>query len=127
MRDKKFNVMFSMCEFWLKSVAFLGNIISGEGIRVDTEKIEVVQSFPRPTSSTDIRSFMGLAGYYRKFIEGFSSISYPLTKLTQKIVKFQWLEACAKSFQELKKRFTTSPVLTLLEHSQSFVVYCDTL
>ena len=71
-------------------------------------KIEAVQNWPRPTSPTEIRSFLGLAGYYRRFVEGFSSIASPLTKLTQKAVKFQWSEACEKSFQELKKRLTTA-------------------
>jgi len=125
LKDKELYAKFSKCEFWLKSVAFLGHIVSGDGIKVDTRKIEAVQNWPRPTSPTDIRSFLGLAGYYRRFVEGFSSISSPLTKLTQKTVKFQWSEACEKSFQELKKRLTTAPVLTLPEGTQGFVVYCD--
>lgn len=69
--------------------------------------IEAVQSCPRPTSPTDIRNFLDLTDYHRKFVEGFSSISSPLTKLTQKTVKFQWSKACEKSFQELKKRLNT--------------------
>ncbi|KAH0683287.1 hypothetical protein KY285_020793 [Solanum tuberosum] len=80
-----------------------------------TQKIEAVQNWPRPTSPTDIRIFLGLAGYYIRFVEGFSSISSPLTKLTHKTVKFQWSETCEKSFLELKKRLTTAPVLTLPE------------
>ncbi|WP_223677331.1 hypothetical protein, partial [Escherichia coli] len=97
------------------SVAFLGHIVSGDGIRVDTQKIEAMQNWPRPISLANIRSFLGLAGYYRRFVEGFSFISFPLTKLTQKTLKFQWFEACEKNFQELKKRLTTAPVLTLPE------------
>ncbi|XP_019241412.1 PREDICTED: uncharacterized protein LOC109221383 [Nicotiana attenuata] len=100
---------FSKCEFWLKSVAFLGHVISGEGVKVDSQKIEAVKNWPRPTSVSDIRSFLGLAGYYRRFVEGFSSISSPLTRLTQKKVKFQWSDACEKSFEELKKRLTSAP------------------
>ncbi|WMV19268.1 hypothetical protein MTR67_012653 [Solanum verrucosum] len=96
-----------------------------EGIKVDTHKIEAVQNCPRPTSPTDIRSFLGLAGYYRRLVEGFSSISIPLPKLTHKPVKFQWSEVCEKSFQELKKRLTTASVLTLLEGTQGIVVNCN--
>ncbi|WMV49902.1 hypothetical protein MTR67_043287 [Solanum verrucosum] len=99
--------------------------MSGEGIKVDTQKIEAVQNWPRPITPTNIRSFFGLAGYYRMFVEGFSSISSPLTNLTQKIVKFQWCEACNKSFQELKKRSTTALDLALPEGTEAFVVYYD--
>ena len=77
--------------------------IFGDGIRVDTQKIQAIPNWPRPRSPTDIRSFLGLAGYYRRFVEGFSSILSPLTNLTQKGAKFQWSEACDKIFQELKK------------------------
>ncbi|KAH0776452.1 hypothetical protein KY290_007863 [Solanum tuberosum] len=125
LKDKELYAKFSKCEFWLESVAFLGHIVSGDGIKVDTQKIEAVPNWPRPTSPTDIRSFLGLAGYYRRFVEGFSSIASPLTRLTQKTMKFQWSEACEKSFQELKKRLITAPVLTLPEGTQGFVVYYD--
>ncbi|WMV37363.1 hypothetical protein MTR67_030748, partial [Solanum verrucosum] len=94
-------------------------------LKLILKKIEAVQNWPRPTSPIDIRSFLGLAGYYRRFVKGFSSIASLLTKLTQKTVKFQWSEACEKSFQELKKRLITTPVLTLPEDTQGFVVYCD--
>ncbi|XP_070013345.1 uncharacterized protein [Nicotiana sylvestris] len=115
---------FSKCEFWLESVAFLGHVVSGEGIMVDPQEIAVVKNWPRPTTPTEIRSFLGLAGYYRRFVEGFSTLASPLTKLTQKAVKFQWFDACEKSFQ-LKSRLTTAPVLTLPEGTEGFVVYCD--
>ncbi|WMV58563.1 hypothetical protein MTR67_051948 [Solanum verrucosum] len=96
-----------------------------EGLKL-TQKIEVVQNWPRPTSPTDIRSFLGLDGYYKKFVERFSSISYPLTKLAQKTSKFQWPEACEKRFQQLKTRLTIALVLTLPKGIKVFVVYCDT-
>ena len=79
-------------------MSFLGHVVSVDSIRVDTPKIEVVHHCPKPTSTTDTKSFLGFTGYYRIFIEGFSFISSPLTKLTQKTIKFQWFEACEKSF-----------------------------
>ncbi|KAH0642224.1 hypothetical protein KY285_033082 [Solanum tuberosum] len=89
LRDRKLYVKFSKCEFWLKSVAFLGHIVSDKGINVDAQKREAVKNWPRPTTPTDIHCFLGLAGYYRRFVEGFSSIVAPLTKLTDKATKFQ--------------------------------------
>ncbi|XP_070045775.1 uncharacterized protein [Nicotiana tomentosiformis] len=104
---------------------FLGHVITGDGIKVDGQKIEAVITWPRPLNPTEVRSFLGLAGYYRRFVEGFSSISAPLTKLTHKGAKFQWTEACEQTFQELKKRLTTAPVLTLSDGTEGYVVYCD--
>ena len=92
---------------------------------MDTQKIEAVQNWPRPISRTDIRTFLGLVGFYKRFVEGFLSIFSPLMILTQKTVKFQCYEACEKSFQELKEKLTTTPFLTLPEGIQGFVVYCD--
>src|SRR5688572_23431403 len=125
LRDEKLFAKFNKCEFWLREVAFLGHVVSGDGIKVDPKKTEAVKNWPRPLSSSDIRSFLGLAGYYRRFVEGFASISSPLTKLTQKKEKFQWSLDCEKSFQELKDRLTKAPVLTLPEGTDGFVVYCD--
>ncbi|KAH0706305.1 hypothetical protein KY285_010808 [Solanum tuberosum] len=98
-----------------KSVAFLGHIVSSKGIEVDPKMMDAVKGCPRPLTPTNIRSFLGLAGYYRRFVEGFSSIDSPLTALTQKKAKFVWSEACEKSFQELKDRLTYALVLTLLK------------
>ena len=123
--DRQLFTKFSKCEFWLQSVAFLGHIVSSEGIRVDSQKIEAVKKCSRPTSATYIKSFLGLAGYYRRFVEGFSSIASPLTILTQKMVKFQWSDDCEKSFVKLKTRLTTTPVLTLRGGSDGYVIYCD--
>ncbi|WMV25807.1 hypothetical protein MTR67_019192 [Solanum verrucosum] len=125
LKDHQLFAKFNNCEFWLQSFAFLGHIVSSEGIRVNSQKIEAVKQWPRPTSATDIRSFLGLAGFYRRFVERFSSIASPLTKLTQKKVKFQRSDDCEKSFAELKTRLTTAPVLTLPEGSDGYVIYCD--
>ncbi|WMV59549.1 hypothetical protein MTR67_052934 [Solanum verrucosum] len=125
LKDNQFYAKFSKCEFWLRSVAFLGHIVSNKGIEVDPKKTDVVKSCPRPLTPTDIRSFLGLAGYYRRFVEGFSFIVSPLTTLNQKKATFVWSEACEKSFQELKDKFTFTLILTLSEGTDRFVVYCD--
>ncbi|KAH0709388.1 hypothetical protein KY284_010815 [Solanum tuberosum] len=125
LKDHILYAKFSKCEFWLRSVAFLGHIMLSVGIMVDPKKMDAVKSWPRPISPTDIRSFLGLAGYYMRFVEGFSSIASPLMALTQKKSKFEWSEVCERSFQELKDKLTSSPILTLLECTDGFVVYCD--
>ena len=109
----------------VEEVQFLGHVISKEGIAVDPSKVEAVLQWERPKTATEIRSFVGLAGYYRRFIEGFSKIAGPLTQLTRKNQTFIWNDACEESFQELKRRLTTSPVLILPDPNEPFEVYCD--
>ena len=92
---------------------------------MDPEEVKAVSEWKQPTSASEIRSFLGLAGYYRRFIEGFSKIARPMTELLRKDTKFAWSEACEKSFQELKRRLTSAPVLVLPDNQKSFVVYCD--
>src|SRR2546425_8411514 len=88
------------------------HIISANGIEVDFRKVEAVPNWPQPRSTTDIRSFLGMAGYYRRFIEGFSLIAVPMTKFLRKDVPLVWLKACQYSFDQLKEKLTTAPVLT---------------
>jgi ribonuclease HI len=116
---------FSKCEFWLQKVTYLGHVLTAEGVEVDPEKVKAVSELKQPTSVSEIRSFLGLAGYYRRFIEGFSKIARPMTELLRKDKKFVWSEACEKSFQELKKRLTSAPVLVLPDNQKSFVIFCD--
>ena len=92
---------------------------------MDSHKIKKMNQWPRPTSVTDIKSFLGLASYHRRFVEGFSSIASPLTRLTHKMVKFQWSDDYGKSFAELKNRLSTAPVLTLPDCSDGYVIYCN--
>ncbi|KAL5538597.1 hypothetical protein UlMin_045205 [Ulmus minor] len=96
-----------------------------DGITVDPTKIEAVSRWPTPTSVTEIRSFLGLAGYYKRFVEGFSSLAAPLTALTKKDKKFEWTHKCERSFQELKQRLTSAPILVLPSEDEEFTVYCD--
>src|SRR6187399_457173 len=109
LREHQLYVKFRKCEFWLKELGFLGHVISGEGIAVDPVKVQAVTEWLAPTSIGEIRSFLGLAGYYRRFKENFSKIAKPMTTLLKKEIKFDWTEECEESFQELKKRLTTAP------------------
>ena len=126
LRHEKLYAKFSKCDFWLSQVSFLGHVISAEGIMVDPTKVEAITKWPRPTSVTEIRSFLGLAGYYRRFVERFSVIALPLTKLLRKGVKYSWNEEQEKSFEELKKRLVSSPILALPSGSGGYQVYSDT-
>ena len=125
LRKEKLYAKFSKCEFWLKEVQFLGHVVSSEGIKVDPAKIEAVVNWERPKTPTEVRSFLGLAGYYRRFVKDFAKLATPLTKLTRKNEKFEWTEKCETSFQELKQRLITAPVLVLPDDQGNFVIYSD--
>ena len=125
LRENQLYAKFSKCQFWLDSVAFLGHVISAEEVYVDPQNIEAIVNWKPPTNVTKIRSFLGLAGYYRKFVEGFSKLAAPLTKLTRKEEKFVWSEACQESFDELKRKLTSAPVLTLPSGQDGYTVYGD--
>ena len=98
LRERQLYAKFSKCQFWLDKVAFLGYVISAEGMSVDPKKIEAVVNWKPPKNVSEVRNFLGLVGYYRKFVEGFSKIAAPLTKLTRKDVKYDWVDACQQSF-----------------------------
>ena len=99
MIEKQLFAKLSKCDFWLKEVSFLGHIVSAEGIRVDPIKIEAVVSWKLPRNVTEVRSFLGLAGYYRRFVKEFFVIASSLTKLLRKGVKFEWDDKCQSSFE----------------------------
>jgi hypothetical protein len=109
----------------LKQVAFLGHIISKGEISLDPSKVQDVLSWNAPMSVCDIRNFLGLTGYYWRFIEGFSKISKPMTDVLKKDKKFKWLPAYEANFQELRKRLTTAPILVMSDMQQPFSIYCD--
>ena len=125
LREHQLYAKFKKCEFWLPEVTFLGHIVGADGIKVDPSKVEAVRDWPRPRNASEVRSFLGLAGYYRRFVEGFSKIEAPMTELTQKNLKFVWSDKREKNFQELKRRLITAPVLSLPSDKGKFVVYCD--
>ena len=112
LREKRLYSKLRKCDFWLKEVSFLGHIVSAEGIRGYPTKIEVVVNWKPPRNVTEVRSFLGLAGYYRRFVRGFSIIASPLTKLLRKGIKFEWTDKCQNSFEQLKGMLVEAPVLT---------------
>ncbi|KAD3641269.1 hypothetical protein E3N88_30493 [Mikania micrantha] len=112
-------------DYMLREVQFLGHVINADDILVDSSKIQAVTKWSPPKTPTEIRSFLGLAGYYRRFIQDFAKIASPLTKLTRKNTKFVWGEDQDRAFNELKKKLTQAPVLTLPDGPNDFVVYSD--
>jgi hypothetical protein len=113
LRAHQLYAKLSNCEFRL------------EKIEVDPSKVEAVSKWKQPSNVSEVQSFLGMAGYYRHFIKGFSSIARPMTELLKKDNKFVWTPKCEESFQAIKKKLTTAPVLTLLDIHQSFVIFCD--
>nr|AAM01170.2 Putative retroelement [Oryza sativa Japonica Group]ABB46922.1 retrotransposon protein, putative, Ty3-gypsy subclass [Oryza sativa Japonica Group] len=125
LREHQLYAKLSKCEFWLSEVKFLGHVISAKGVAVDPETVTAVTDWKQPKTVTQIRSFLGLAGYYRRFIENFSKIARPMTQLLKKEEKFVWSPQCEKAFQTLKEKLVSSPVLILPDTRKDFVVYCD--
>nr|GEY62797.1 putative reverse transcriptase domain-containing protein [Tanacetum cinerariifolium] len=125
LKKEELYAKFSKCEFWISRVQFLGHVVDCRGIHVDPTKIESIKDWVSPRTPTKIRQFLGLAGYFRRFIKGFSKIAKSMTKLTQKDVKFDWGDKQDAIFQQIKQKLCSAPILALPEGSKDFVVYCD--
>nr|GEW71663.1 putative reverse transcriptase domain-containing protein [Tanacetum cinerariifolium] len=125
LKKEKLYARFSKCEFWIPKVKFLSHVINIRGIHVDPAKIESIKDWASPKTPTEIRQFLGLAGYYRRFIKGFLKITKSMMKLTQKGIKFDWGEKEENAFQLIKHKLYSAPILALPKGSEDFVVYCD--
>ncbi|KAI3505229.1 hypothetical protein L1887_27219 [Cichorium endivia] len=125
LRNEKLYAKLSKCDFWLREVQFLGHIVNEQGIMVDPAKVEAVMWWEVPKTPSEIRSFLGLAGYYLRFIQDFSNVAVPLTRLTKKNAAFQWGEEQQQAFETLRRKLCEAPVLTLPEGMEDMVVYCD--
>jgi hypothetical protein len=125
LRDCQLYANLSKCEFWISEVLFLGHIINREGLTVDPKKVTAILDWKAPKDVQGIKSFIRMAGYYRRFIEGFSKIARPLIALLAKKVEFKWTPACHKSFETLKEKLTMAPILILPDDHKPFSVYCD--
>ncbi|TYK08031.1 polyprotein [Cucumis melo var. makuwa] len=108
-------------------VVFLGHVVSADGVSVDLQKVEATVNWERPASAIEVRSFLGMIGYYIHFVEDFSQLTLPLTDLTRKNPKFEWTNKCEQSFYELKKGLVTTPIMTLLVTEKEYVIYYDAL
>ena len=115
----------SKCAFLRQEVAFLGHRVSSQGVSVDPTKVAAMQSVPAPRTVREVRAFLGMAGYYRRFVAQFATIALPLTELTKKDVAFKWTSACQRAFDELKTKLTSAPVLAYPSMHRPFVVYTD--
>ena len=125
LREHRLYAKFSKCEFWITEMRFLGHVVSALGVSLDQEKVEAVMSWERSNSVFEIRSFLGLAGYYKRIIEGFSRLAAPMTRLTRKEVKFEWNDLCERTFHELKRGLTSAPILIVPKKGQRYTVYYD--
>ena len=125
LRKKQLYAKLSKCEFWLGEVSFLGHIVSEEGIRVEPKKIELITEWKPPRNVTEVRSFLGLAGYYIRFFKGFLMTAAPVTRLLQKNMRFEWSEKCQASFEKLKAFLTEAPVLTQPTYGKEYVIFSD--
>ncbi|GJU74957.1 putative reverse transcriptase domain-containing protein [Tanacetum coccineum] len=125
LKKEELYAKFSKCEFWIPKVQFLCHVIDSQGIHVDLAKIESIKDWASPKTPMEIHQFLGLADYYRRFIEGFSKIAKPITKLTQKKVAFEWGNKQEAAFQTLKHKLCSAPILALLQGAKNFIVYCD--
>eukprot|EP00253_Pinus_taeda_P011610 PITA_11610 len=125
LREHQLYAKLSKCDFYKEEIQYLGHVISKEGIAVDPEKIKTILEWPVPKDVADIRSFMGLAGYYRRFVEGFSRVAYPITSLQKKGRSFKWSSECQQSFEKLKQLLTSPPVLSIADPNKDYVVCTD--
>ena len=122
LREHRLYAKLSKCDFYKDRIQYLGHIISEEDISIEPEKIETIMNWPTPRNVMDIRSFMGLPGYYKRFIEGFSKVAHAITSLQKKGTKFEWTTKCEESFQWLKNLLTSAPVLKVADPKKDFVV-----
>jgi hypothetical protein len=125
LRKHKLYAKMSKCEFFKSSISFLGHVVNSDGITMEQDKVKAIREWPPPKSITEVRSFLGLAGYYRRFVKNFSDISAPLTELLQTDVKWEWNDRQQQSFNELKDSISSAPVLVIPDDSLPFVVTTD--
>jgi hypothetical protein len=125
LRKEKLYANLKKCSFCMEKVVFLGYVISAKGIKVDEEKVKAIKEWPTPKSITEVRSFHGLASFYRRFVKNFSTLATPLTEIVKKYVGFKWGSEQDRAFIEIKARLCGAPLLALPNFSKTFEIECD--
>ncbi|CAG2239543.1 unnamed protein product [Mytilus edulis] len=125
LRKANFTLKPQKCHFAVKKVNYLGHIISKDGVKVDESKITIVKNYPRPKNQTEVRQFLGLCNYYRRFVKDYAKITVPLNNLLQKDKEYVWTDKCQISFESLQQALTTAPVLSYPDMSKPFILTCD--
>jgi hypothetical protein len=125
LREHQLYARLRKCPFYQKQIHYLGHIISKYGIAVELEKVEAIREWSTPKNVIEVRSFMGLAGYYKRFIGGLSKIAHPITSLQRKGMKFQWMSDFERIFQHLKQLLTSAPILRIADPNKDFIVCTD--
>lgn len=125
LRENQLYANLANCEFFQTEIQYLGHVISGDGISVDPAKIQAIVDWPAPKNVSEVRSFMGLAGYYCKFVENFSRVAYPITSLQRKGNKFIWSEKCEEALKTIKYKLTSAPILSVPDPAGDFMVCID--
>jgi hypothetical protein len=125
LREHQVYAKLSKCYFYQEHIHYLGHIISEQVIVVDLENIESIRGWPTPMNVSEVISFMGLVGYYKRFIVGFSKISHPITCLQKKGIKFEWTYGCEENFNLLKELLTSAPLLNIVDPNEHFLVFID--
>jgi hypothetical protein len=125
LHEQKLYANLEKCTFCTDKVVFLGFVVSGRGVEVDEEKVKAVRDWTPPLNVSQVRSFLGLASFYLRFVKNFSSIAAPINELTKKEVPFKWGDVQQKAFEALKMKFTTAPVLALPDFGKTFEIECD--
>src|SRR3954469_4175798 len=125
LRENKLYCKLKKCDFFKDSVEYLGHVISSQGIQVDPRKIIAIESWPAPTNVSELRSFLGLASYYRRFVEGFAHVASPLTNLLHKDVPYIWTPECQVAIDKLKTLLSSAPILRTADPDLKFTVTTD--